>query len=71
MFNITFHLISDRDFKVFQVSATKCSEYSVVLLFRHNLISVCYSVKALKTFRNQYYNGLKTPRVKAVYSFLF
>ena len=37
VFYITFHLLSDQGFKVFQVLATECS---VVLLFRHNLMFV-------------------------------
>ena len=37
MFYITFHLLSNRGFKIFQVWATECM---VVLLFRHNLIFV-------------------------------
>ena len=40
MFNITSHLLNDRSFKVCQVLATKCSEYSVVLLSRHNFMFV-------------------------------
>ena len=40
VFYITFYLLSDRGFKVFQVSATECSESSVLLLFRHNLMFV-------------------------------
>ena len=38
VFYITFHLLSDRDFKVFQVLAIECNECSVLLLFRHNLM---------------------------------
>ena len=37
MFYITFHLLSVRGFKVFQVLAT---EWTVLLLFRHNLMFV-------------------------------
>ena len=37
---VFYHLLCDRGFKVFQVSATECSEYSVALLFRHNLMFV-------------------------------
>ena len=44
--------------------STECSECSVVLL-------ICFSLKALKTHRNQYCNGLKTLRGQVVYSFLF
>ena len=40
LFYITFRLLNDRDFKVFQASATECSYCSVVLLFRHNLFFV-------------------------------
>ena len=38
-FYITFHLLIDRGFKVFQVLATKRGECSV-LLFKHNLMFV-------------------------------
>ena len=39
LFYITFHLLSDRGFKVFQVLASECNKCtSVVLLFRHNLM---------------------------------
>ena len=42
VFYITFHLLSDRGSKVFQVLATKCSECSVLSLFRHNMMFVGY-----------------------------
>ena len=40
VFYITFHLLNDQGFKVFQVSATEYSKCTVVLLFRCNLIFV-------------------------------
>ena len=67
LYNLQFFLLSDRCFKCRQLH--KCSECtcSVVLL-----LSLCFSVKALKTLGNQYCNGLKTSRVQAaVYSILF
>ena len=40
VFYKTYHLLNNRGSKIFQVLATKCSDFSVLLLFRHNLISV-------------------------------
>ena len=37
---ITFHLLSVRGFKVFQMLATECSECGVLLLFRHNFMFI-------------------------------
>ena len=62
VFYIIGYLLGDRDFKCCLLNV---QVVNVVVLL------LCFSVKALKTLRNQYCNGIKTPRVQDLYSFLF
>ena len=63
VFSITCNFFSDRGFK--------CRLRNVVQsYFLDIILTLCCSVKILKTRSNQYRNGLKTPRVQAVYIFL-
>ena len=68
---IVFYSPSDGGLKVFQVSATEYSAYSVhvVLLFRYNLMFVSPQKHSKHLGIKSAMGLLMTPQVQAVYSF--